>query len=412
MNYLFFDLEESGVFRGRTHICEFGYVMTNEKYEVLKQGNFIINPKINRYEWDRFAVEKILTRDIVDYECAYDFNHYYSRIMELLKEADEIFGHSTDGDVDALNQEFIRYGHEAFNFHFHDIANLYLEINEKPSSQRTSLEKMKEQLMIKEGPVQLHDAECDAFNTMLCMKQMESNLNKTMDEIIQTYPSFNDETNDFIIKSVTERSIEQAIKDEERLTIDDGTNSLEHSNVHNKALFKIYLDNTKPSEDGKLKGKKIIFAFSYECFHFRQMLNLARIIADNGGILTRDVSTANVFVKDVVKNEDNKEPDTRLSIALSINKKEEKISFIEFNDLLTDLGITEKELDDMDFPSFDFMYSRKAIIKDPIMKKAINRKKDARKERKVEESYVTEQSTTTLGDMFSDLFDKLFENDK
>ncbi len=106
-----------------------------------------------------------------------------------------------------MNQEFIRYGHEAFDFHFHDIANLYLEINGKPSSQRTSLEKMKEQLMIKEGPVQLHDAECDAFNTMLCMKQMESNLNKTMDEIIQTYPSFNDETNDFIIKSVTERSI-------------------------------------------------------------------------------------------------------------------------------------------------------------------------------------------------------------
>ncbi len=142
------------------------------------------------------------------------------------------------------------------------------------------------------------------------------------------------------------------------------------------------------------------------------MLNLARIIADNGGILTRDVSTANVFVKDVVENEDNKEPDTRLSIALSINKNEERISFIEFNDLLTDLGITEQELDDMDFPSFDFMYSRKAIIKDPIMKKAINRKKDARKERKAEESYVTEQSTTTLGDMFSDVFDKLFENDK
>ncbi len=411
MKYLFFDLEESGVFHGRTHICEFGYVLTDEKYNVLKQGNFIINPKINRYEWDRFAVENILTRDIADYECAFNFNHYYPRIMELLKGADEIFGHTTDGDVDALNQEFIRYGHEAFDFHFHDIANLYLEMTGKPSQQRTSLEKMKEQLMINEGPVQLHDAQCDAYNTMLCMKQMEMNLNSTLDEIKLSYPSFNDETNDFIIKSVKERLAEQAIKDEERLKIDDGTNSLEHSNVHNRALYKIYLDNSKPKKEGKLKGKAFIFAYSYESAHFCQMVNLIRLINDNGGSVTREATKANFFVKDPIEKEE-KLSDTRLSIALRINEKEEKIAFIEFNDLLNELEITEKELDDMDFPSFDFMYSRKAIIKDPIMKKAIKRKKEERKENMVEESYSTSQSSTTLGDMFSDVFDQLFESDE
>ena len=52
MNYLFFDLEEASSNRNHFHICEFGYVITNEKYEVLEQNNFIINPMIDRSEWD------------------------------------------------------------------------------------------------------------------------------------------------------------------------------------------------------------------------------------------------------------------------------------------------------------------------------------------------------------------------
>ena len=40
MKYLFFDIECcDGV-----HICEFGYVLTNDKFEILDRDCFLINP--------------------------------------------------------------------------------------------------------------------------------------------------------------------------------------------------------------------------------------------------------------------------------------------------------------------------------------------------------------------------------
>ena len=47
MEYLFFDLEFANQDNGKSKICEFGYVITDEYFEVLERYNFIINPNIN-----------------------------------------------------------------------------------------------------------------------------------------------------------------------------------------------------------------------------------------------------------------------------------------------------------------------------------------------------------------------------
>ena len=44
MKYLFFDLEFASSKGDREHICEFGFVVTNEQFDILDRGNFIINP--------------------------------------------------------------------------------------------------------------------------------------------------------------------------------------------------------------------------------------------------------------------------------------------------------------------------------------------------------------------------------
>ena len=41
MNYLFFDIECCD----GNHICSFGYVITNESFEILEKEDIIINPQ-------------------------------------------------------------------------------------------------------------------------------------------------------------------------------------------------------------------------------------------------------------------------------------------------------------------------------------------------------------------------------
>ena len=52
MKYLFFDLEYASQKGGTSKICEFGYVVTDENFNILEKDNLIINPNIYRYEWD------------------------------------------------------------------------------------------------------------------------------------------------------------------------------------------------------------------------------------------------------------------------------------------------------------------------------------------------------------------------
>ena len=67
MKYLFFDLEYATSKGGKIKICEFGYVLTNEKFEILNKSNFIIDPYINKSDWDWRVVKKILTRKVKEY---------------------------------------------------------------------------------------------------------------------------------------------------------------------------------------------------------------------------------------------------------------------------------------------------------------------------------------------------------
>jgi len=108
MKYLFLDLEFATSKNGICKICEFGYVVTDEKFNVINRGNFIINPYISRSEWDYWAVKKSLKRKIMEYESKPGFDEYYDEISDLLSNTDYVFGHTILSDVKAVNQEIQR----------------------------------------------------------------------------------------------------------------------------------------------------------------------------------------------------------------------------------------------------------------------------------------------------------------
>ena len=134
MKYLFYDLEKA-TSKNCGKICEFGYVVTDEKFNVLERNNFIINPSIEDKDWDWYAVKNVLKRNKSEYINCPDFEYYYPKIEELIESSDCVVGYSvTDDDAKTLTAECIRYGKSIISYDYIDIKPLYKKlINSKDS---------------------------------------------------------------------------------------------------------------------------------------------------------------------------------------------------------------------------------------------------------------------------------------
>ena len=124
MKYLFFDLEFASSKHG-SKICEFGYVITDEKFDVIKRNNLIIDPNIKGADWDYYVLKNILTRSRKEYETKENFEYHYEQINWIIKQADYIFGHTMDSDAKALDDDCKRYNLPSIDFIFYDINRLY-----------------------------------------------------------------------------------------------------------------------------------------------------------------------------------------------------------------------------------------------------------------------------------------------
>jgi hypothetical protein len=83
MKYLFFDIECANCFDGKAKICEFGYVLTDEKFNVLQEDTFQINP---RSKFDKLGFKKRGIKLAYPYEYYYnqpDFKCFYEKIKSV-----------------------------------------------------------------------------------------------------------------------------------------------------------------------------------------------------------------------------------------------------------------------------------------------------------------------------------------
>jgi len=415
MKYLFYDLEYATSKGGIQKICEFGYVLTDETFRVLERDNFIIDPYITREEWDWRVVKKILTRRVSEYESSPRFDEYYEDIKNLINSADYVLGHSLNSDAKALNQDCERYNLQSIDYDFYDIKAFYKQFSN--TKKDTSVTNILNELNIN-GEDGEHDAETDAYNTKLELKEMLNVLNASLEELIELVPEAKDRTENYLVKSIEENKVKREIKLRESLETGDGTNDLKKYG-ENRKRFLQYMDNVKPQKEGTaFLNKKVSISVNYEEHHFRQMLNLVQMIADEGGMLILKGSLSDVFVKyDVILEDGSLRNDSKLKYVLEANENGSNIEIIEFSELLNNLGITEQELDEMPTPSFDFLFQEGAIVKDRKDRAIINRKSKAQKVEKVDANgnrivYGEESKGTTLGDLFGDIFAKLLDGEE
>ena len=136
MKYLFFDIECSNCFNGVGKMCEFGYVLTDENFNIIKRGDIPMSPGKGR-DCKFYLKGRKHEKDL---ELAYEYDYYfsqpefpffYNQIKSLMEDPGTIcFAYSMDNDIPHLHHACTRYKLQPFNYECYDVQKLvavYLE---------------------------------------------------------------------------------------------------------------------------------------------------------------------------------------------------------------------------------------------------------------------------------------------
>ena len=122
MKNVFFDIECACVFKNVAKICAFGYVVTDEEFNVLAREEILINPKGKFHLTGRGGNEGlVLPYEYEDFKKYPPFPAAYRKIKNLLEDKEAVvLGHATLNDVNFLNLETKRFHLPSFRFDWHD----------------------------------------------------------------------------------------------------------------------------------------------------------------------------------------------------------------------------------------------------------------------------------------------------
>ncbi|MCH5147231.1 MAG: 3'-5' exonuclease [Clostridiales bacterium] len=182
MKLVFFDIECAGVHKTYAKICVFGYVVCDEKFNILEKEDILINPK-GRFELTDRKGEKglVLPYSYEDFKRQPPFPQVYKRIKALLEDKDSyILGHAVLNDVKYLNLETRRFRLPSFNFSFSDSQLLFMT-HIDDFSRQFGLEHIANTLGVEFTP---HRAVDDAYATMKIIEAMCAARNCTFPELI------------------------------------------------------------------------------------------------------------------------------------------------------------------------------------------------------------------------------------
>ena len=187
MNYLFFDIECANCFDGVGKICEFGYVLTDEKFSVIEENSFKMNPRAV-FDKKGFAMRGIhLEHPFAFYKTQPDFPYFYPKIRDLLEgEGLLVIGHGTENDVRFLLNECVRYDMIPMNFKFYDTCELAKVIYGRTTN--LNLKALYEEFCAHDEIQQNHRSLEDAYMTRDVAKFYTKDLRKPFSKIAAAYP--------------------------------------------------------------------------------------------------------------------------------------------------------------------------------------------------------------------------------
>ncbi len=266
MKFLFFDIECSNCFGKLPKMCEFGYVLTDEHFNVLRKNAIPMSPgrknHANRFDLSIYKREP-------GFQWAYDFDtyfdspefpEYYDMIRELFTDGDTmVFGYAVYNDVHYLSSALQRYRLEEFAYDAYDIQVMMKFYSEK-KERFVGLKNAFRGLCPASEFVKLqeHLSRDDAFMSMRVLQRMCENLGLTPSEMINLCDGckYNSEARHFINSDGTQKRSRHWNRENQKLWGDfyrECAPLLEKES----SIGKIVLVTSKLKEDGEALKKTI-----------------------------------------------------------------------------------------------------------------------------------------------------------
>ncbi len=290
MNFVFFDIECASVNRTVAKICAFGYVVCDEKFNIIKKEDILINPRGEFHLTGRNGQRGlVLPYSYSEFKNYPPFKQSYSFIKTLLEDRNNVVvGHSILNDVKYLNLETRRFHLPSFDFQFFDSQLMFMSYSGDFSHQ-SGLESIAVNLGVEFTP---HRAVDDAYATMRVAEAICNAENCTFDELVKLYGLTRGRIKNYNIYSPSSAGI----KAYHRKMVEE-----KRERSKKRIEFFNYVVRKRLKRNAKFSGK--VFSFSRE---IEDDVSLAKQLCDeiydNGGRYSHHVSDADFYICDANDN--------------------------------------------------------------------------------------------------------------
>ena len=336
MNYLFFDIECANCDSGNGKICSFGYVLTDESFNIKEYQDLIINPKAKfklRGYGNKSYIQLAYSEET--FLASPPFAYYYEKIKQLLNMEDTlIFGYAPENDASFLRSEFERFNLTEIDFKFHDVQRLFKATVETENNNLCSLSAACEMLEIDTAFI-THKSCDDAFATMLVLKELSTRTGKDVATLVAENKKICGQLKNGEITANYFKPKAELKPGEENMM--KGVNKDNFRYLLRRLAFR----KTKV---------KVAFSWVYENRHYREMIVLASELSKQGYRYTSKLSEADIFVKkpSYVRGVCRREKDIfeakNSNYEINNSKVKKKLRVMKFADMLAVLGISEEKL--------------------------------------------------------------------
>ena len=286
MNYVFFDVECANCLNGEGKICSFGYVKTDENFQVIKKKDILVNPNAKFLLGNVRTGEGIkLAYPLFKFQRADTFPRYYHEIKSLLEDEDNLcFGFAVHQDVAYLSYSCQRYSLPVIKFHFFDIQKLEQRIYHRKNP--SGLDHLVEQFYL--PSFTYHRSDDDALMTMEVFQKLLQVNELTMSDALSKYPECISET-EYLLKKLKEHKALRAKKKEisEKRTaffkLDDFKEDLNH---YDKYFWK----------------KTFYFHNAVVVNHIDELIEKKEMFRKKGGKETTDILKSDYLVLEDMKD--------------------------------------------------------------------------------------------------------------
>ncbi|MDE6676544.1 MAG: 3'-5' exonuclease [Clostridia bacterium] len=285
MKYVFFDIECACVYKNVAKMCAFGYVVCDEKFNVLAREDILLNPKGKFHLTDRKGKEGL----VLPYEYE-DFKKYpvfpveYPRIKALLEDKDAIvLGHATMNDVNYLNLETRRYKLPPLKFSFYDTQFFYMNVTGNYARQY-GLGAMAEELGVEFTP---HRAVDDAYATACVCKALCKKEKTDVHGLVSRYGIRAGRAGGGNITPPVSAGQRKYFAQREK-------EKQERAKAH-EIFYRVVNKNMHKKRSGRLSGKVFCFAKEIE-EDVPTSVNLLTAIFESGGTYTSHPAECNVYI--------------------------------------------------------------------------------------------------------------------